>query len=218
MARAKEIKTALENKLAKLSKAPESIEGKLKSAAGDFTTSAMALEKLLEKEIAPNISAKLKAIEKELTTYKKSVKKELEKLRKAYARELAELRKAREQVVETVPNSDSIEKQPATKNRTVTRAKSAVKPTARKTTAKKAPAPKRTKPAAKKSVKAKARAETANKKPTARKRTAKPELKSEAKTKAWQAKTKKTADRRTRPTPPRLHAPSRTSGSGASPS
>ena len=209
MARAKEIKTALEDKLAKLSKAPESIEGKLKSAAGDFTTSAMALEKLLEKEIAPNISAKLKAIEKELTAYKKSVKKELEKLRKAYARELAELREAREGAAEIAP--EAIEQQPATESRTVTNAKPAVKPTARKTTAKKATAPKRTKPTAKKPVKAGAKAETAQKKPTDRNRTAKPTLKPGA-------KTKKTANRKTHSAPPRKHSPARSSGSGASPS
>ncbi len=216
MARAKEIKTALEEKLAKLSKAQESIEGKLKSAAGDFTTSAMALEKLLEKEIAPNISAKLKAIEKELTAYKKSVKKEMGKLRKAYARELAELRKAREQVTDTAP--EPIEEPATSKSRTGTKAIPAVKPTAQKATAKKASAPKRTKPAAKKPLKAGAKAEAAKKKPTTRKRTAKPASKSGAKTKAWQAKTKKTANRAARPVPPSLHSPTRASRSEASPS
>ena len=50
MANAKEIRAALEKKLAKLRKASESLEARLKSAADDVTTGALALEKVLEKE------------------------------------------------------------------------------------------------------------------------------------------------------------------------
>ncbi len=89
MANAKEIRATLDKKLAKLSKASESVEAKLKSAADHVTTGALALEKVLAKEIAPNVSAKLKAIEKVLAAYKKAAERELAKLTKAYDRELA---------------------------------------------------------------------------------------------------------------------------------
>ena len=62
MADAREIRAALEKELAKLSKASEGVEAKFKSAADDVTTRILALEKVLEKKIAPNVSAQLKAV------------------------------------------------------------------------------------------------------------------------------------------------------------
>ena len=95
MANARQIRAAHEKKFAKLSKASESVEARLKSAADDVTIGALALKRVLEKEIAPNVSAKLKVIEKELAAYTKAAGKELAKLKKAYDRELAKLRKAK---------------------------------------------------------------------------------------------------------------------------
>ena len=75
MANARQIRAALEKEFAKLSKASESVEARLKSAADDVTIGALALERVLEKEIVPNVSAKLRAIEKELAAYTKAAKR-----------------------------------------------------------------------------------------------------------------------------------------------
>ncbi len=120
---------------------------------------ALALEKVLEKEIAPNVSAKLKAIEKERAAYKKAGEKELARLTKSDDRELASLRKAKARVEKKAKKAKPTAKRPAR-----AKAKSVAKPAARKTAAKKATAPKRAKPAAKKAVKSRAKA-TARKAP-----------------------------------------------------
>ena len=83
MAKASQVRAALEKELGNLRKASERLEARLKSAADDVTTGALALEKVLEKKIAPNVSAGLKAIEKELAAFKKAGEKELAKLTKA---------------------------------------------------------------------------------------------------------------------------------------
>ncbi len=80
MANARQSRAALEKEFAKLSKASESVKARLKSAADDVTIGAMALERVLEKEIAPNVSAKLRVIVKELAAYTKAAGKELAKL------------------------------------------------------------------------------------------------------------------------------------------
>ena len=66
MANANQVRAALEKEFTRMRKASERFEARLKSTADDVTTGAKALEKVLEKEIAPNVSAGLKAIEKEL--------------------------------------------------------------------------------------------------------------------------------------------------------
>ncbi len=63
MANARQIRAAHEKEFAKLSKASESVEARLKSATDDVTIGALALKRVLEKEIAPNVSAKLKVDE-----------------------------------------------------------------------------------------------------------------------------------------------------------
>ena len=67
----------------------------MKSASDEFATRARALEKMVAKEFAPNVSAKLRAIEKELVAYKKASEKELTRLLKVYDKELTKLRKAK---------------------------------------------------------------------------------------------------------------------------
>ena len=49
MANVRQVRAALEKEFAKLSKASGSVEARLKSAADDVTTRALALEKVLEK-------------------------------------------------------------------------------------------------------------------------------------------------------------------------
>ena len=83
MANARQVRAALENEFTRLRKASEQLEARLKSTADDVTTGALALEKVLEKAIAPNVSAGLKVIEKELAAYKKAGEKELARLTKS---------------------------------------------------------------------------------------------------------------------------------------
>ena len=56
------------------------LQARLKSAADDVTTRALALEKVLQKEFAPDVSGRLKAIEQELAAYKKAADTELARL------------------------------------------------------------------------------------------------------------------------------------------
>ena len=76
-------------------------------------------------------------------------------LTKVYDRELAKLKKAKERVAKKV--SKSTKAKPASRLPARAKAKTAAKPSARKSTAKKITAPKKAKPAAKKTVKAKAK-------------------------------------------------------------
>ena len=154
MANASQVRAALGKELARLRKALERLEARLKSTADDVTTGAPALEKVLEKEIAPNVSAGLKVIEKELA-----------RLTKSYDRELAKLRKAKARVEKKVTKSKKAK--PAPKARA--KAKSAAKPAARKTAA----APKRAKPAAKKAARKAPAKKTAARKAPAKKATRK---------------------------------------------
>jgi len=95
MDNAKEIRVALEKEFARLRKASVSAEARLKSVSNDFATRVLAIEKVVEKEFAPNVSARLRAIEKGLVAYKKASEKELTRLKKSYDRELTKLRKAK---------------------------------------------------------------------------------------------------------------------------
>ena len=60
MANASQVRAALEKELARMRKASERFEARLKLTADDVTTGAQEFEKVLEKEIAPNVSAGLK--------------------------------------------------------------------------------------------------------------------------------------------------------------
>ena len=51
------IRVALEKEFARLRKASEAVEARLKSASDEFATHVRALEKVVEKEFAPNVSA-----------------------------------------------------------------------------------------------------------------------------------------------------------------
>ncbi len=95
---ANEMRSALEKELARLGKASESFEARLKSAANDVAMGALALEKVLAKELPPGAAAALKVVERELAAYKKTAEKELTRLSKSYDRELAKLRKTKERV------------------------------------------------------------------------------------------------------------------------
>ncbi len=152
MANAKGIRTGLEREFAKLSKACESVEASMKSAADDVITAALAVEKVLEKEIAPSIPVALRGIEKELAAYKRAAEKDLAKLTKAYSRELAKLRKAKGRVEKKA--STTTKAKPAAKRPTRAKPKTAPKSSTR---AQAKPAPKKptrakTKPAARTST------------------------------------------------------------------
>ena len=131
MANTKRSKATFNRELAKLKKAFKSAEVVLKSVAEDVTTSAKAFEKVLEKEVMPNVSAKLKVAERESTSYTKAAGKELARLTKAYDKELAKLRKAKEQAGKKASRSTKVKPTP-------TKSKPAkAKPKARKTAPKK---------------------------------------------------------------------------------
>jgi len=143
MANANQVRAALEKEFTRMRKASERFEARLKSTADDVTTGTLALEKVLAKELSPNVSAGLKVIEKELAAYRKAGERELTRLAKSYDRELAKLRKAKERVEKEV-----------TKKAKPARSKAKV---AAKPASKTAAAPKRAKPAAKKAVKSRAK-------------------------------------------------------------
>ncbi len=111
---AKEIRGVLEKEFAKLRKASEAVEARLKSALDEFATHVRALEKVVGKEFVPNVSAKLKAFEKGLVAYKKASEKELTRLKKAYDKELTKLREAKGGVARKT--SESSKAKPTAKN------------------------------------------------------------------------------------------------------
>ncbi len=80
---ARKIQVTLEKEFARLRKASEAVEARLKSVSDEFATRARALEKVVAKEFAPNVSAKLKAFERALIAYKKASEKEFTRLLKA---------------------------------------------------------------------------------------------------------------------------------------
>ncbi len=63
MGNAKEIRVALEKEFARLRKASVSAEARLKAVSNDFAIRFLAIEKVVEKEFAPNVFARLRAIE-----------------------------------------------------------------------------------------------------------------------------------------------------------
>ncbi len=159
MADAKKVRATLEKELARLGKASDAVEVKLKSASDAVITRVQALEKVVEKEFLPNVTAKLKAIEKELAAYKKASKKQLTRLKKAYDRELAKLRKAKGRVATKISKSSkakpAIKKPAREKARRAAQLKTEVrkaaaqpKATAKKPVARKVPSSRRRKPAA----------------------------------------------------------------------
>ncbi len=104
---------ALEKEFARLRKASVSAEARLKSVSNDFATRIRAIEKVVEKEFAPNVSARLRAIEKGLVAYKKASEKELTRLKKSYDKEFSKLRKAKGEAATKILKPSKAE--PATK-------------------------------------------------------------------------------------------------------
>ncbi len=133
---------ALEKEFARLRKASESAEARLKSVSDDFATRIRAIEKVVEKEFAPNVLARLRTIEKGLAAYKKASEKELTRLKKSYDRELTKLRKAKGGALTKISKSSNAE--PATKKPASAKAR---RTTQAKTGARKAPSSRRRKSA-----------------------------------------------------------------------
>jgi hypothetical protein len=72
MAGSKGIRGAFEKELTKLKRSSGKVESRLRSASEHVATRAKELEKVVEKNVVPNVTAKLKAVEKELAAYVKA--------------------------------------------------------------------------------------------------------------------------------------------------